>query len=236
MASTKTIQQTMNWAQYFIGNRSMSLANLEPALTSANIVCQVMLQPPFKWRWNRKTVSFAYTVAAESPVVDAISDFGFIEKAFVVGADAKVVEIPNIYTNLSNDTGIGQPNAVAPYLDDNAGNITFGFMPGTPDQDYTVNVIYQKKPVLLSALTQTWPIPDEYGFVYDWGFLALMYLFADSTKFGPANQKFISGLLGIAEGLGEQDIAIFLGQWDFLIQNQMRMTAKTQQGYTGRQA
>lgn len=227
----------MNWAQYFIGNRSMNLSpvTLEPALTSANIVCQVMLQPPFKWRWNRSTTTFALSPSPGSPVIKAIPDFGFLEKASVADSNNKVWEIPNITTEVTADEGSGRPQTIAAYLDDNAGNITFGFMPGNPDVAYTVTVIYQKKPALLASLTATWPIPDEYSHVYNAGFLSWMYLFADSAKFTAMNQLFKSSLLGLSEGLSEQQIATFLGQYDFLVQNAMRTQTRTQQGFVGRQ-
>lgn len=236
MASTQTVQNSMTFAQYFIGNRSMSLSSLQPALTAANIVCQVMLQPPFKWRWNRSTTSFALSTAG-SPIVQAVSDFGFIEKAYITDPLNVVTEIPKITTEVSADKGTGRPHTIAAYLDDNAGNITFGFLPGLPDKNYTVNVIYQQKPALLTALTGapgTWPIPDEYGHVYNTGFLAWMYLFADSAKFNTMNQMFKSSLLALSEGLTEQQIAVFLGQYDYLVQNAMTVSGKVQQGYTGR--
>lgn len=238
MASIKRIADTIAWASYFVGNRALALSPTEPALTSANMVFQVMLSPPFKWRWNRASVDIPFT---GGDTVAAIETFGFMEKAYVTAnsgpTSGNPIEIPNLATELAKDNGTGRPQSIAPYLDDNAfpvGNITFRFMPGNPDVASTVTVIYQKKPPLLSSINDIWPIPDEYGYVYNWGFLALMYLFADSAKFGPANQKFISGLLGLAEGLSEQQIAVFLGQWDFLIQNQMRTTGKTQQGFAGR--
>lgn len=235
MASTYRVQDSIAWAAYYVGNRALALSPTEPALTSANMVIQVMKSPPFKWRWNRTATSFAF---AGGDTAVALNTFGFIEKAYVTANsgpnEGKSIEIPNLETELAKDSNSGRPQSIAPYLDDNAGNIIFRFMPGNPDVPSSVTVISQNKPVLLTAINQAWPIPDEYGFVYNWGFLAMMYLFADSMKFGAANQKFISGLLGLAEGLSEQQIAVFLGQWDFLVQNQLRVVGKTQQGLQGR--
>jgi hypothetical protein len=236
MASTYTVQQSIDWGQYFMGNRPLSLTNSEPALTSANIVMQVMLSPPFKWRWNRNSNTFAFT-GGDTTVT--LSDFGFIEKAYVTPGSGNYsgqnIEIPKVETELTMDAGSGRPHTIAPYLDNNAGDITFRFMPGNPDVTSQVTVIYQKKPTLLTAISQTWaPLPDEYGYVYNWGFLALMYLFADSQKFITANQKFISGLLALSGGLTEQQIAVFLGQWDFVVQNLTKNT-KTQQSIQARQ-
>lgn len=232
----RTLDQTIAWATYFVGNRALALGTpaIEPAITSANMVIQVMLSPPFKWRWNRASVDIAF---AGGDTAQAIANFGFIEKAYVTALSGsninKGIEIPNIATELAKDSSAGRPQTICPYLDDNAGNITFRFMPGNPDVSSTVSVIYQKKPVALAQTSDSWPIPDEYGYIYHWGFLALVYLFADSAKFMPANQKFISSLLALAEGLSEQQIAVFLGQWDFFVQNQMRQQ-KTIQGIQGR--
>jgi hypothetical protein len=236
MASTYTVNQSIAWAQYFMGNRPLALSPTEPALTSANMVVQVMLSPPFKWRWNRNSNTFNFT-GGDTAVT--INDFGFIEKAYVTPGSGTYsgqnIEIPTIETELSADLGTGQPQSIAPYLDNNAGTITFRFMPGNPDVASTVTVIYQKKATpLLTNTSQTWPIPDEYGYVYNWGFLALMYLFADSQKFITANQKFVSGLIALNEGLTEQQIAVFIGQWDFLVQN-LTKNSKTSQGLQMRQ-
>lgn len=57
--NTYTVQNSITWAQYFVGNRPLALAGgTEPALTAANIVTQTILQPPFTWRWNRNEVQF----------------------------------------------------------------------------------------------------------------------------------------------------------------------------------
>lgn len=295
-SNTKTISNTLEWAKHFIGRRLSAFGpSNEPALTSANQVVQTFLQPPFKWRWNRKSISFqmvstaawqanhayplgfrikdsngnmqavtsigaspnqsggsqptwatsgnttdgqlTWTESALQDYVLAIPDFGFIEKATVTDGTGKIVEIPKIQTELSLDFGTGRPHTIAPYLDDNQGNITFRFMPGVPDQAYTASVIYQKKAVLLTSLSGvagTWPIPDEYGDIYNWGFLLFLWLYAEDARAQFANQKFMSGLLGISEGLDEQAKNIFLGQWEYLMQMQLRSEAKTQQGIAGR--
>lgn len=237
MASTITLQQTINWATYYVGNRLLAISAGvgEPAMSSANMVIQTILQPPFKWRWNRASRTFLFT-SGDTQV--SLSDFGFIEKAYVTASSGpsagKNIEIPEIKTELALDNASGRPTVISPYLDDNSGNITFRFSPGNPDFPSNVTIIYQKKPTVLSATTSIWPIPDEYQYVYNWGFLALMYLFADSVKFGAANQKFISALLGLAEGLSEQQKMVFLGQWDLIIEQAMRSQARTQQGVQSR--
>lgn len=297
-SNTKTILNSVNWAKFFLGNRPFYLdTTLEPALTSANIVAQTMLQPPFKWRWNRVSTSFLmvnatvawqnghvyaagfrrkdsngnmqtvttggtssgsepvwsttvggtttdntviWTMSGLTDYVQTLTNFGFIEKATVTGVTASalgvITEIPNTSTELSTDAGTGRPNTIAPIIDDNAGNITFRFMPGIPDQAYSCSVIYQKKAALMSAVigaNGTWPIPDEYSSVYNYGFLALFMLFADDARFLAMNQKFISGLLGLSEGLNEQQKAIFLGQWEFLLRTNAAQI-KQQMGLQGR--
>src|ERR1039458_4403550 len=115
MASTFTVDNSIAWAAYFVGNRGLALSPTEPAMTSANIVCQVMLSPPFKWRWNRNSKTFAFTSGDTSV---SIPDYGFIEKAFVVattGATAnKPFEIPMVQTELTMDNGTGRQIGRAP--------------------------------------------------------------------------------------------------------------------------
>jgi len=293
-SNTRTVLNSIDWAKFFLGQRPFVLGGanvLEPALTCANTVIQTIVQPPFKWRWNRASVAFqtlnpslnwtastAFTVGTRlrdsngnmqtvtaatgnsggtvpvwsttvggtttdnsitwtmsliTDYVQAISNFGYIEKASVTTASGTVNEIPNLELPLTQDAGTGRANAIGVYLDDNSGNITFRFMPGQPDQVYTVNVIYQKKPALLTAITGangTWPIPDEYGMVYNYGLLALFQMFADDARFPATNQKFIASLLAISEGLDEQQKAIFMEQWAGIVRSSGVSGAKTQQG------
>ena len=58
-SSNYTVQQLVDWTEPFVDNVPL-LRNgtTEPALSIANIVIQIMLQPPFRWRWNRSITGF----------------------------------------------------------------------------------------------------------------------------------------------------------------------------------
>lgn len=238
-SNTVTLQGTINWATFFLGNRLLAITANEPAITSANLVIQAMMLPPFRWRWNRTVTSAIPITSANQDYVAALSDFGFIEKAYVVDGSGVTYEIPDIKQELAKDQGTGRPSAIAPYLDDNAGNITFRLMPGKSDQNYNLFVVYQKQPVLLTTLTGatgTWPIPDRYGSVYQQGFLGFMLLFAgDKQGAGFMLQRFTASLLALSEGLTEQERNAFLESWRFTVESQREAT-KTAQGITARSA
>lgn len=57
--SNRTIQDSINWAKRFTFNRNPVIGNsLEPALTSASLVLQTILGPPFEWWWNNQELVF----------------------------------------------------------------------------------------------------------------------------------------------------------------------------------
>lgn len=57
--STRTIHDSIEWAKRLNFNRNPVIGNsLEPALTSAQIVAQVILSPPFEWWWNNEELVF----------------------------------------------------------------------------------------------------------------------------------------------------------------------------------
>ena len=63
--STYTILDSMSWARRFNFNRPSGIGNsLEPAKTSANIVMQAILSPPFKWVWNSQEYAFTCSPTA----------------------------------------------------------------------------------------------------------------------------------------------------------------------------
>jgi hypothetical protein len=238
MASTITLQETVNWALPLLRYQPLTIGTSnEPAITSANIILQTILGPPFIWRWNRNTNATTVTVAGTQDYTVALSDFGYFEKATVTDPTGNVTELVwkevlSIETNVSANRA--RPTFISTQLDDNAGNITFRLMP-VPDQVYTLTLIYQKAPVLFTALSGTWaPIPDYMEYIYTRGFLAFAFQLGDDQRFMVEHQRFLAQLISAAEGLSEMQKNIFLG--GSLTTNAQMQSAqlRTQQGAQAR--
>jgi len=310
VANTITLANSIAWAQAYNGFRSFTIGvGSEPAISSANIILQNLISPPFSWNWNRSKATFT-TVVGQQDYTQGVNLFGFIEKAsfaipqatitntalsagvatytannfFQVGDLVTVVGTTNgsgvfngknlqiatasstQFTVLNSgstagsaaDTGVatvgtttelsetetilgtgsepGQPVRISAQVDDNAGNITFRLQPA-PDRIYSVEVIFQKRiPQLINSTASTWaPIPDHYSYIYQWGFLALMYAYNSDPRWAQANQKFVSNLLGAAEGLSEDQKNIFQSAWLNSITEQQFRGLEAQQGVERRQ-
>jgi hypothetical protein len=166
--------------------------------------------------------------------------FGWIETASVNvplvnsnGTIWKEIETKNC---LGVDSVAARPHDIAPQFIDANGNITFRLMP-SPDQAYQVSIAVQQRPALFTGVNQTWGnIPDSYSHLYNWGFLSLMFMFADDQRFQFANQKFIAHILSTNQGLSETERNIWLNNWQAVTGQQVMLPTTIQQGYAGRQA
>jgi len=165
-------------------------------------------------------------------------DFGFIETSSVQDPTNtfKGTTTPKWYPLESkiclelDSSNTTRPRTIAAQADDGNGGITFRLMP-VPDIAYPVAITIQEKPPVFDSLFQTWaPIPDEYSRIYNWGFLALFYLYSDDPRYGAANQKFISQLLSVNEGLTETERNVFLGNWNSITGAPVENMNRTQQG------
>jgi hypothetical protein len=167
-----------------------------------------------------------YTIAAPT--------FSHIEHASVLDVTRTPpnwVEL-KVQNNLALDSRNARPTFVGPHVEDGQGNVTFRVMP-SPNGVYPVSVHVQLAAPLITSINQTWsPMPDFMQYIYSWGFLALIWAFADDVRFPIANSKFTAGLLARAEGLTLEERNIFLANWNNIIpQNQ----ATQQQGTQARQ-
>jgi hypothetical protein len=133
---------------------------------------------------------------------------------------------------LALESSKNRPAFVSPHSEDGNGNMTFR-VSSSPDKPYPVSIHVQlAPPALTNGVNSTWaPIPDFMQYVYDYGFLALMWNFADDPRAAWAENKFKAALLGRAEGLSEEDKNIFLNNWEALTGQQ---AMKAQQGIGAR--
>jgi hypothetical protein len=136
-----------------------------------------------------------------------------------------------IKSSLSLEANIARPEWIEPYAQDVNGNVTFRLMPA-PNLAYPVSLHIQKVAPLVTSLNQTWaPLPDYMEYIYNWCFLSFMWTFADDPRAQMANQKFITHLLGRADGLTAMERSIFLNRWEDLT---ARQQADTNQGIQAR--
>lgn len=233
MASTVTIQNTINWASSFIEQQPMTVNGMEPALSSANLVMQAMLNPPFAWPWNRGQINF--TAVSQDTVVASLNNFGFLEGGSATPSSGGSPFPLSVVNMMQNDASGNRPNYVSALLDDGAGNITFRLVP-SPDQNYVVNLIYQKKAPFLQSLGYTWsPVPDEKRHIFQWGFLSLMSLLGNDARFNEYNQKFIINILAAQGGLQEMERNVWLGNWTRVISQLQATDMGTRQRFKARE-
>lgn len=165
--------------------------------------------------------------------------FAWIEGASLQTTDSQKWKPLSAKLYLDLDSDQGRPHDISAQIDAGDGNITFRVIP-SPNAAYPIAITLQQKPPvfnLTTGVTPTWsPIPDEYSHIYNWGVLALMFLFADDPRFAAANQKFIANLLSTSQGLTDTEINIVLNNWQQITGSPITNADKLQQGFQGRGA
>jgi hypothetical protein len=210
MANTLTLRNTLNWCAAFLEQQPVLINGMEPALSSANLVLQTTLGPPFAWPFNRSVLNFVST--GQDYVAGGLNDFGFLEGGSVAPPAGNPFEVA-VRGVLQLEGNTARPNFVSELTDDGAGNITFRLNP-TPAVESSVTLLYQKKAPIMQSMAYTWfPFPDEKNYVPQWGFLSLMSLITNDARFNAYNQKFITSLLAQHGGLTALERNIFLANW-----------------------
>lgn len=233
MSTTRNLQSSALFCLPFINGQPVNVSNGEPAITAGNLTKQTILGAPFKWAWNRGVISFSTEVGTSDYFVD-MTDYGFLEQAWITDEKGKVNELP-IRRSLAGESAVQRPASVSVQLEDLDGGITVR-LNTLPNAIYTVDIFYQKAPVLMSSLANTWaPIPDHMGYIYDWGFLAMISMLTKDARFPAFAQKFVAHLLGAQDGLTALERNIFLGNWLDVMTAQQRASGSTQQGLQARQ-
>jgi hypothetical protein len=211
---TLSITDALRYVSTLLDNQLLSVNQLDPGITCANIVLQRMLGAPFIWRFNRGNLPVAIAANAGTDFTVACSDLGRIETQWLTDAGGIIFELKGAQTIAKRGSNIGptRPTAAAPVYDDNCGNITFR-VNSIADVAYTAFFDYQKKAPKLESYGQTFgPVPDEFGYLFNKGLLAECALLTNDSRFPIWERDFMAGMLATQDGLDAQDIQIFLGQ------------------------
>lgn len=166
-----------------------------------------------------------------TPEASGAYTFAWIENSSVQDSIQGVAKWKEMTSKLvlGLESNQSRPDFISAQIDDGKGNITFRLL-ATPDLAYPVAITIQQKPPLFTSVNQTWgPIPDEYSHIYNWGFLSLMWLFADDPRFQTANLKFVTALLSTHGGLTATQVNIFLQNWQMVTGQQVNMSTVQQQ-------
>jgi hypothetical protein len=242
MPVTRNIQSSILFSLPFIGYQPANISNGDPAITAANLIKQTMLGAPFKWPWNRTVFEVPI------PTVDAFGDedivqdyllnttnFGFLEKAWLTDVSTgEVKELP-IVSSLAAESAVMRPQSIAVQAQDDD-SITLRIN-ALPDKSYLLDGFYQNASPTVTSTASSWaPIPDHLGYIYEWGFLALLSMITKDVRQAVWAQKFISHLLGAQDGLTATQRNIFIGEWLALMGEAGRNQLTTQQGVQARSA
>src|SRR5690242_16602528 len=85
MPSSITLKRTVDMTQRFIYNAPLLYVNSgELAYSIGDWVRQLILSPPFVWRWNRGFVDPIVCIVGQTDYQVSIPDFGFLEKATII--------------------------------------------------------------------------------------------------------------------------------------------------------
>lgn len=237
MSVTRNVMASALFSMPFIGYQPVNISNNEPAITAANITKQTILGPPFKWPWNRGEFNVELDTTATTWGQDYLfnlPDFHFVEKVWLTDNNGKVNEITNIVQSLAAESVQKRPSSAAMNLQDDSGNVTLR-LNTLPDLAYIIDGLYQRAPVLMTSLANTWsPIPDHLSYIYDWGFLGFVSLLTKDARAPIFLGKFASHLLGAQDGLTAMQRNIFLGNFLDVIGQQGREQLGVQQGAQAR--
>jgi hypothetical protein len=232
---TLTVQDGITFCRAYIKQQTLSVNNMQPGLGIAQIILNIMLGPPFVWRFNRFNLSLPISTVGGTDYVISLPALGHIETQWMLDSQGKTYEL-NGETTLAKTGMKKQPTKVAPQYDDNQGNITLRFN-AVPDQAYTAFFDYQQKPPIITGYAQ--PLgtaPDEFAHIFYTGMLAWAGMLVNDARFPIWEKRFVSDLIAAQDGLDDQSKIIFMGEWLEFTRTAIRSQGAVQGGIGGRNA
>ena len=219
-----TLQQTLNWALPFIQYSPLTAgAGNEMAITTANMIQEMLTAPPLLWPWNRNTAELSISNAGGQDYYINLTDFSHLEKVSLQDDTGKIFEIKDVFNNksLSLSAATQRPFAVAVMQADygvsdglsSGGNVWLRFV-STPDQDYTALLTYQKLYTSFTSPSDSWYLPDALKSIYSNLFLAEAFTAVeDDQRAARYRQRGVASLLARQAGLSDLDKSVILAQW-----------------------
>jgi hypothetical protein len=184
------------------------------------------LNGKFKLSTTIPPTATAFTVDAATVISEAESG------ATAVAGPAVGLELK--WGALHEDRALDRPTFIATQLSDLSGtSFTFRLMP-VPDQMYRINLIYQKAPVPFVNLSDTWLIPDQLQYLYNYFFAFFMFDYFDDPKAQRYRQLAVAAILARQSGLSATDRNLFIGNWIPLMQEEIEAQTNAQQATQAR--
>jgi hypothetical protein len=211
--------------------------SFEPALSAANMVQQVVTSPPFRFPWNRNSLTFTTGAGGPQDYTSTVADFGYGELATIKNPNAPVpkpltLKLLNV-TPIGESLDVQQPTTLC-VLQNNVGtSVKFRFL-GVPNAAYVTVVWYQKFAPLLTSLLTPWVMPDYMSYIYNRCLLAHLYEARGDARAQQEKVAFAAALLSTHEGLTDTEINIFLAQYLTNPRAMESLHFKTQQGIQAR--
>lgn len=111
----KTLQNSINFAEPLIQYSPLTVGKgQEPAVSTASVIRQTLLNPPNTWYFNRVETTFPLVKGTQDYVVP-LPDFGFIEKVSLGDDQGNKWTVKDVYNNaaLAPATEQARPNSIA---------------------------------------------------------------------------------------------------------------------------
>ncbi len=148
--------------------------------------------------------------------------------ALAVAGPSTVVELK--WGALSEDRALDKPGFISTQMSDESGTTyVFRLMP-IPENNYRVNLIYQESPTLLTDVSNTWGVPNQIQYIYNYFFAFFMFDYFDDPRASKYRQLAVAALLARQSGLSETDRNLFLGNWLPLMQEEISTSGSATQG------
>lgn len=155
-------------------------------------------------------------------------------QAGAIAVSGKIQEIEVKFGALSEENAQDRPAYISVQASNESGvSFTFRLMP-VPEGTYQVTINYQQTANIFRVPSETWQIPDNLQYIYNYFFMFLCLDYFDDARAPRYRQLAVASLLARQDGMSATDRNLFIGNWLPLMKQDMENQLGTQQGSQGR--